>query len=212
MPSIKGRILLCGENPEMKLYRPDAASASPENLVGLASYWRCTYTPYGIGNALVIYAELPNATRVQGIYTDNFEMGRWLADTFVQHFDDFQGRNWPEIPVTQARFTQEMDSRHYHRVAVYSANDHLVLTWDDVLAQRLFHGVDMTTGLHGETKHEVYTVICPCKNGSIVVNGQAIEGQVRSNLDDPDWPRCTAFLAFSETWIDPHPPAPSPTS
>ncbi len=197
MPSIQGRIIFCGENPEMKLYRPGT-----EQLVALASYWRCTFSPHGIGNALVIYVESDTAPMLQGIYTDNFELGRWLADTFVQHFEDFQGRGWPQIQLTQARFTQEMDSRRYHRVAVYSANDHLILTWDMALAQRLFHVPQLTTGLNGETKHDVYTVICPCKNGSIVVNGQAVDGQVQSDLSDPNWPRCTAFMAFSETWVE----------
>ncbi|KAB2857487.1 MAG: hypothetical protein F9K46_12895 [Anaerolineae bacterium] len=199
MPSIQGRIIFCGENPEMKLYRPDT-----EQLVALASYWRCTFSLHGIGNALVINVEsdTPNTPMLQGIYTDNFELGRWLADTFVQHFEDFKGRGWPQIQLTQARFVQEMDSRRYHRVAVYSANDHLILTWDEALAQRLFHVPQLTTGLNGETKHDVYTVICPCKTGSIVVNGQGVEGQVRSDLSDPNWPRCTAFMAFSETWVE----------
>ncbi|MBI5930200.1 MAG: hypothetical protein HY862_12890 [Chloroflexi bacterium] len=202
MPSIQGRIIFCGENPEMKLYRPDH-----EQPVAVASYWRCTFSPHGIGNALVIWAgsDTPDAPLLQGIYTDNFELGRWLADTFVQHFDDFQGRGWPQIQLTQARFIQEMDSRRYQRVVAYSATDHLVLTWDEASAQRLFHVPQLTTGLHGETKHDVYTVICPCKSGSMVINGQAVEGQVRSNLYDPNWPRCTAFMAFSETWVEPLP-------
>ena len=58
-------------------------------------------------------------------------------------------------------------------------------------------GVSFASFRPGE-HFEITTVICPCRDGTIIVNGTRLPGEVRV----PEDPMASsAFLAFSETWV-----------
>ena len=53
-------------------------------------------------------------------------------------------------------------------------------------------------GQSGPERFDITTVICPCRDGAIIVNGRQLPGEVRV----PEDPMASsAFLAFSETWV-----------
>ena len=53
----------------------------------------------------------------------------------------------------------------------------------------------------GGVPYGLATVICPCKNAEIMVNNQAVTGEVRVSSGSPQV-GSSAFLAFSETWVE----------
>ena len=50
----------------------------------------------------------------------------------------------------------------------------------------------------GAEPYDVSAVICPCRRGSIAVDGVPLRGEVRVPSGES---ASSAFLAFSETWV-----------
>jgi hypothetical protein len=100
------------------------------------------------------------------------------------------------METTQARFFQEGDGRWYHRVVTNTGDSVIELAWWDIIQHEL---VQRSNYEVGPTKWDLATVICPCKNATISINNQQIEGEVRWK-DDESGTMSSAFLAFSETW------------
>src|SRR5690348_49839 len=66
----KRPVVFSGENSMIRLFRPGG-----DEIIAAASYWRCTYSEHGEGNALVIWTD-PSATGLgdvapHAIYADN---------------------------------------------------------------------------------------------------------------------------------------------
>ena len=53
MNSALAQVIFCGENPEKRLVRPEDVDAE----IAFASYWRCSYSPYGSGQLLALHIE-----------------------------------------------------------------------------------------------------------------------------------------------------------
>lgn len=198
----KRPVIFCGENPGLSLYQ--SASGA---LVAAASYWRCTYSAHGEGNALIMWVDLNGAGLGQGelraIYADNAAMARFVTDTLNQHFANFQGRDFPSVQPQPARFFQESDSRRYHRVVCH-ADDHAVeLVWQDVRDRQMIIGTDLELG---GRSFELATVICPCARATITLDGSPVPGEVRLGERDGHL-QSSAFLAFAESWVE-NPPTP----
>src|SRR6478672_484145 len=124
-------VIFTGENPGLSLFRPGNGE-----LVAAASYWRCTYSAHGEGNALIMWLDLTAAGAGEGtltaIYADNKAMARFVTDTLNQHFGDFQNKGFPAVAPEPARFFQESDSRVYHRVVAHADAHRIELVWRDV--------------------------------------------------------------------------------
>jgi hypothetical protein len=189
------QVILCGENPEIQLMRPGI-----ETMVALASYWRCTYTPIGVGQVLIIHLE-PDADRAAftAIYADNIELGRYVVDELVQHFDYVTHVRFGEVPVEEAHISQSGDSVHEYRVVCDAGSTTIDLLWRDVLEFRLPRTYPDLITLP-DAILDVSNVICPTAIGSIVINRVAVDGNVHS-YHDGERHRSSAFLAFSETWV-----------
>jgi hypothetical protein len=194
--TINRPVVFAGENPGLSLFRPGTG-----DLVAAASYWRCTYSAHGEGNALILWLD---ATAAGGsgartaIYADNAAMARFVADALTQHFGDFQDKGLPGVAPEPARFFQESDSRDYHRVVAQAEGRRVELVWWDVRDYQQVIGSAMTLGGRG---WELATVICPCAEATITVDGRPVEGAVRLTERDGR-PQSSAFLAFAESWVD----------
>src|SRR5687768_8962688 len=105
----KSPVIFTGENPGLGLFRPGT-----DTLVAAASYWRCTYSEHGEGNALYLWVDLAGAGVGQGqltaIYADNAAMARFINERFNQHFGNFQNKGFDSATPEVARFFQESDS------------------------------------------------------------------------------------------------------
>ena len=194
------QVILCGENPEMRLVRPGT-----EEEIAIASYWNCTYTPYGVGQVLVLHVEagvLPaRADPLTLIFADNSPLGRYVADTLVQHFEGFDRLDLKAVQVENARLTQSGNPREVYRVVCRADSHTIEVTWNDLLDVRLPHTyTNLITESDTGSVLDVSNVICPVERGSVIIDGVSISGKVHS-FHDGTRHRSTAFLAFSETWI-----------
>ena len=194
---IKTPVIFTGENPGLSLF--DAGSGA---LVAAASYWRCTYSAHGEGNALVLWLDLAATGAGEGmltaIYADNAPMARFVTDTLNQHFGDFRDKGFPSVTPEPARFFQESDSRTYHRVVAHTGAHRVELLWRDVRDYQQVIGSDMRLG---GRSFELATVICPCAEATISLDGTPLRGDVRLSERDGH-PQSSAFLAFAESWVD----------
>ena len=132
------------------------------------------------------------------IYADNAALGRFVAATFNDHFADYQDQGFATLEPIAARFSQESDSRHYHRVACHSADRRIILEWRDVLDRQQIVRPAMALG--GRT-FALATVICPCATASITIDDRPLAGEVRVG-EQGGRPQSSAFLAFAESWVD----------
>ncbi len=88
---LKRDVVFAGENSLVMLYAPGT-----DDVVAVASYWRCSYSAAGEGQALVMWSD-PDGTGLgdlapTGIFTDNPAMAKLVWDHFNSHFDRLQGR------------------------------------------------------------------------------------------------------------------------
>ena len=190
----KGPVVFTGENPGLTLYAPGG-----DRIVAAASYWHCTYSAHGEGDALEIWvADADGQPGWRAIYADNAALGRFVAATFNEHFADYRGQGFATLEPTPARFSQESDSRAYHRVACHGADRRIVLEWRDVIDRRQIIGSGMALG---GRSFELATVICPCAAGTIAIDDRPLAGAPRVGERDGH-PQSSAFLAFAESWVE----------
>jgi hypothetical protein len=192
-PEPKRPVVFSGENSMIRLFRPGG-----DEIIAAASYWRCTYSEHGEGNALVIWAD-PIVTGLGGVaphavYADNLAMGRLVASTFNQYFRGYQDRDFGDMTPEPARFFQQGYGRYQHRVTCSTNQVTIELLWQEVLDA----GLEFLENTSGPRKFDVSTVICPCARASISVNGKLAVGEVRRG---PGPSQSSAFLALSETWV-----------
>jgi hypothetical protein len=186
-------VIFTGENPGLTLHTPGG-----DGVAVAASYWRCTYSAHGEGNALIIRAETPALGRWLAIYADNAAMGRFVTDTMTQHFGDFKELGFPAVAIRPARFFQESDSRRYHRVVCHGEDRAIELIWREVLDRQLLQVANMELG---PGHFDLATVICPCNAATVTIDDAPIPGDVRVSTNAAGQPSSSAFLAFSETWV-----------
>lgn len=190
----KGPVIFTGENPGLTLHDPGS-----DRVVAAASYWRCTYSAVGEGNALIIRYAGADGQPTRAIYADNAALGRFVTDTLTQHFGDFKDQGFADIAPTPARFFQESDSRRYHRVVCHSDERVSELVWRNVLDRQQLIGSRMILGGRG---FELATVICPCDTASITIDDRLLPGEARVRRDGDGRVSSSAFLAFAESWVD----------
>jgi hypothetical protein len=197
-------IAFCGENPQIMLFDEEEEG---DDYTAAASYWRSVYSPFGEGNALLLYLNEENAANHEhptyAIYSDNLALAEYLTLTFNQHFDEFKALNFGKVKAQKATFLQESDSREFHRLNCETGQHHIELLWEDVRLRQLFIIKDHNEGgfgKNGDEHYDVYTNIFLCAKACIKLNGQALRGEIRTKQEGEIF-RSSAFMAFSETWI-----------
>lgn len=199
MENSNHQVILCGENPEMRLVR-----AGTEEEVAFASYWRCTFSPHGTGQLLVLNitdAALPGSGGIKRIYADNPPLARFVVDSLVQHFPGLQALKLPECAVTPAQLTQTSTLPADYRVTCQAEQETVEIIWQNMLEVRLLRTYpNLITEPETGYFLDVSNVICPVGAGTFTINQTPVQGVVQS-FQDGTMHRSSAFLAFSETWI-----------
>jgi hypothetical protein len=192
-PQQKRPVVFAGENPILQLHQ-----AGGEQRVAAASVWRSTYSEQGVGYVLILWADPATsglgAAAPSGIYTDNAELARLVWDRFNRHFDSFQNQGLEDAEPRPARFVEEAGGRRFHRITCSAGTTVIELVWRDL--QDVFHNTGGAT--LGGTDWEITNVVCPTADGEIVVDGQAVTGEVRQTGGTF---QSSAFLAFCESWV-----------
>jgi hypothetical protein len=190
----KSPVIFTGENPGLSL----VASGS-DRVVAAASFWRSTYSLAGEGNALIIRYDRADGKTTRAIYADNAALGRFVANTFTQHFGDFKDHGFASLDPIPARFFQDAGSSRSHRVVCHSDERTIELVWSDVRDRQQLIGSQRVLGAHS---YELATVICPCGTATITIDGQPLSGEARVRTGDDGRVSSSAFLAFAESWVD----------
>jgi hypothetical protein len=190
------KVIFSGDNPGITLMKPGT-----DQRVAVVAYWRCAFSAYGEGNALLIWVDSDfsglGARAPQAIYTDNPGMAKEVTDRFSVHFPRLQDLGFETMEPQHARFDRDSDSRWYYR-AVCNTNASIIeLAWWDILDQQMLKQEALT---HGGELWDLYAVMCPCASASIRINDQLIPGEVRSD-NAGEKPSSSTFVALSETWV-----------
>ncbi|MCB9139135.1 MAG: hypothetical protein H6642_12375 [Caldilineaceae bacterium] len=177
----------------LTLYAPDGGAA----VAGI-SCWRSTYSTQGEGFALAFWSD-PGAVGMAdlpsfAVFADNAALGRMVMTRFNQYFTGYKDLGLADAAPQQARFLQQFDGPRLHRVTCAADGLSIEIVWRDVLDAALEHFDNQS----GAARFDAVTVICPCRAGTITVNGVPLPGEVRLPEGEKT---SSAFLAFSETWI-----------
>lgn len=196
MSEIKRPVFFSGENPGMTLY-----ISGTEQPAAIASYWYCTDSPWGVGQALVLWLDTSPATNIGhgGVFTDNPGLAEILVKDLTQYFPEFR-----EVPVgtlgyEDARCGHTFDGTCY-RATCQTPEVKIEVEWVEILDRKQVIWLQFPAG---ETAYDLTTVICPCRTGRIQINDKSVRGEVQTARTANGTPSSTAFLAFAETWIGP---------
>ncbi len=188
-------VIFAGENHMITLYRPGG-----DDLIAVSvSCWRCTYSEHGEGWALVVWNDVAasglDALPDRAIYADNIALGRMIASRFNQYFEGFRDRGYAALDPTPAQFLQRGEGHHRHRIVCHAPAITIELIWSEMLDA----GLEIFYNTSGPIPYDVSAVICHCEQGSIVANGRPAQGTVKRIAGET---YSSAFLAFSETWVE----------
>jgi hypothetical protein len=187
----KRPVIFAGENHLISLYLP-----GEDDAVLRVSCWRCTYSAQGEGfvlawacdGAIPGFPTLPK----RAVYSDNTAMARLVMGQLNEHFAGFAGV--AALEPQPARFIQMGDGQRMHRITCLCAGQSIELLWQDVFDAAL----EIFDNRSGPVPYDVSAVICPCRYGSVALDGVALNAEIRV----PDgYSASSAFLAFSETWV-----------
>jgi hypothetical protein len=132
---------------------------------------------------------------LQRLLTDNLPLSTMVVERFNQYFEGFRSIGFEQLRPQMASFTQYPKSKEQHYIRCISEGLTLELIWLEVIesALEIFHNTS------GPIPYDVSAVICSCRQGQIFLNGERIPDEVRV----PDGAfASSAFLAFSETWVN----------
>ena len=196
---IRRPVFLSGENPGMTLYKPNT-----DEPLAVISYWHVTDSLYGIGNALVLWLDekgFPESTLAfSGIFTDNQSLARTLMETLTRYFPEFESVPVDALKYHDARCEHTFDDSRQYRVNCTSGQDEIIVEWIDPLDRRAISWPGFPAG---EQSFDLHNVICPCGVGTLSINGQMVDGKVKTGTRSDGYPSSSAFLAFAESWVGP---------
>jgi hypothetical protein len=144
----------------------------------------------------------PGETRAAhgaGIYTDNLAMARGLVESLTMHFPEFRGIPLAQLAYMDATCKRAFDGGRYH-VDCRTSTTWIGLEWARILDRKQ---VVWPRFPAGPAVYDLTTLICPCEEGRIRVQGIPIEGEVRLAQTAEGTASSSAFLAFAETWVGP---------
>ncbi len=199
-PRNPGKVEWSGENPGIYLKTDPAGDWS-----SLGIFFRVVLSPHGSGNTMIVLeqpdepAGFPQCNNI--CLTDNRDLTEYLISDFMSKFPSFRGKKGLDA-MTYHDIDQVFsrgDLSQYRTESVLSQDMEVVMKWED-LGEPFAAEVAVEASATGE--HEMYSVFLEAKSASISVNGHQFPGSVVSrNFLGREM--STAFLAISETWIQP---------
>jgi hypothetical protein len=187
-----------GENPG--IYLKESADGP---WTCLATFFRVVISPHGRGHAAVVLMDpggAGSAERPNLCVTDNEPLARYLVEHFVANFGSFRGNpNLGRLAYRPAAvWRSEGDTRSAWREIVQGPGLDLTLEWAD-LGETFLCAVPAAQT--PTARHDLYTVFVTARRAGITLNGIAGRGQPVPR-DSFGRASTTAFLAFSETWVE----------
>jgi len=187
-----------GENPGITL------KATPDGeTTCLVSFFRVVVSPHGPGHAAFILTD-PQLTGASSVvnacFTDNEPLARYLLSDFVQHFGAWRGvpalAQLSFAPATSFTHTGDQFTSWTEHVAGPGVD--VTLTWKALREPFL---VEYLKEQSATGRHEMFSLFVPAGEAEVVANGVRGTG-VPGPRDTFGKPSSTAFLAFSETWLN----------
>lgn len=188
-PVDPNEVLMTGENSFIRL-SPDGGKTHTSRV----SHWRVLWCPAGAGHAM--FMQSPLARDEVQIYSDNVAVARWLQRTVETLLYPAFGDE--TVHVFDAQFERSGDPRSAVVESVFSATDHIVLTWYDCIEPFV---LTMAPGM-GNRPIGVYSTFFPARAAQLEMNGEFAPHAPWLEMRG-DRQSSSACLAWSETWVKP---------
>ena len=198
-PIHPGSIAWTGENPGIYLKETQDGP-----WTGLATFFRITWSPFGRGAGVLLLDQptvergLPDALNF--CIADNEKLARYLVAEFFSKFAAFRVspgiKAISYLPLTEER--RGGDSISSYAEIIASEDYEVVMTWKGLSAP---YAVDMPAEKGPTQRHEMYSLFLDAAEASVTVNGRPLKGRLVQR-DFADTKKSTAFLAFSESWME----------
>lgn len=199
-PFPPGKVIWSGENPGMYLKESENGP-----FTGLASFFRVVYSPHGKGVGVVLL-EAPDAAQstddaLNVCLTDNETLARWLVAHFVSSFGAFRGKPGLEAMEYRSLYSAmtENDLPRTHREQLTGSGLEVELTWSGLSEPYM---VAMPVDKSATGRHEMFSLFVDAGEAVATINGRHLRGRSMGR-DFAGRRATTAFLAFSETWVEP---------
>lgn len=190
MPTVidRGEVIFIGENSFIRLSRDGG-----ETLSERVSHWRAFWTPAGPGHVVFYDGEMTGGE--VRIYSDNIALARFLQAEIEGILNPANADK--ALPVHDAEFEREGDSRSYSTELISTDTEEIALTWTDFRPAFQMH----VPGGHGEGERplSVWTTFTQAQEARITVDG-VHAGGVPFDTDRSGTPVSSAVLAWAETW------------
>ncbi len=195
-----GRVVWTGENPGILLKEtPDGPWSA------IALFFRIAWSPAGRGSVLMLYEDpndarsLPTVANV--LLSDNPALAEFLRTSFIAKLPTFADAPafaaLQHVSITQAHAVG--DPRTCYGEVVKAPELEVELTWDELGKPT---ALELPVELTGGKEHEAYNVLVECRKPQIRVNGKVLKGKPVAR-EQAGIKTTSAFLYFSESWIDP---------
>lgn len=199
-PIMPGKVDWTGENPGILLKNDN------DDFTAMALFFRVSWSPAGQGQLLLLYSDLESTTgspsRPNVLIGDNPKLSDYLKDNFIGKLGVFRdAKPYDSLkyqPAFNIRSSGDPTSHRY--TETISASELVIeLVWEDLEEPRMLELVPEQTGTK---EHVMTTLLVPAKTAKIIVNGQALAGNIGTRVQ-AGMETTTAFLYFSETWVIP---------
>lgn len=200
IPITPGTVDWTGENPGIVLNKPDGTPAA------MALFFRVAWSPVGQGTVLLLYGT-PDAAQGPAhapnlLMSDSRALADFLTSAFIGRLKRF--RDAPAFAtlahhdIVAARSSGDPMAHRYSETVV---GEGLIveLVWENLEAPV---AVELEPELTGTGVHTMFSLLVPARTAHILVNGQPLPGEVGKRVQ-AGFETTTAFLYFSETWINP---------
>ncbi|HLG79853.1 MAG TPA: hypothetical protein VKY22_02485 [Bradyrhizobium sp.] len=197
-PIHPGKVAWTGENPG--IYLKDTQDGP---WTGLMCFFRIFYSEQGMGSGIVVLDEPGIAKGYPEVanfcISDNEPLARYLIADFFSKFASFRVspgiQAVTHLPLIECR--REGSTLSTYSEIVRSTELEVVAIWKNLGAP---YAVDMPAE-NGPTKiHQMYSLFLDAGYGSVTINGRPLAGNVVQR-DFAGTRKSTAFLAFSESWM-----------
>lgn len=190
-----GTVAWTGDNSSIYL-----SSAPDARYRTLASSFRVARSPHGAGRVLVLIVDRP-VPRALCLY-DHELLARWLVADFARHFPQLRGREEVQHLDYLALHAHEQEMREGRHVERFAAGAHEVeLCWERLGESFL---VTLAPEHSATGRHEMISVFVDAHRAGGRLDGVELPGRVQPRRHFGR-ATTTAFLALSETWIEPAP-------
>lgn len=198
-PVNPGRVVWSGDNPG--IYLKD----DQDRWQTLSVYFRVVTSPLGSGTGILVLGAPDTAAgwpAVPNLFVSTNEpLMRWLVEHFVSRFASFRAAAGLRAATYLAATSTSTsgDGRGWHEESMQAAGVSVALRWEGLGTP---FAVDVPPAMSATGEHQMYSVFLEAASGSIRVDGAALPGRVIIR-DFLGRRMSTAFLAFSETWVEP---------